>query len=217
MCLVLSVGRRGSTSLSARSPWSRSHTGAWRVELLSPHVSAAACVDELGVDSHLTAARLNRAFENIANAQILADRLGVDRLALESHRRVTRDDEGAAETRKTGGQFVGQGVDQVVLRRIARQIGERQHDDRKTRGLGGRVRSDACGPVRNGEPPRAAPNHNEQRRESGGERREPETLSLRGWRGGRDGFCRLRRLRLRWAADLKRIDSYGLGDVLELG
>ncbi len=50
--------------------------GAGRVELFGPEVSAAAGVDELGVDPHPIAARLHRAFENIAHAQILADRLG---------------------------------------------------------------------------------------------------------------------------------------------
>ena len=135
-------------------------------------------------------------------------------LALEGHGRVARDDESAADARETGGQFVGQGVDEVVLPRIARQIGEGQHDDRKPRGLGGRLRSDACGPVRIEEPPRAARDHDEQRRERGGERREPETPLRRRGRRGRDGF---RRLRLRGDADLKRIDPDRLGDVLELG
>ncbi len=129
---------------------------AGRVELFGPEVSAAAGVDELGVDSHPIAARLDRAFENIAHAQIQADRLDVDRLALEGHGRIACDDEGVAHARETGGQFVGQGVDEVVLPRIARQIGEGQHDDRKTRGLGGRLRGDACGPVRIEEPPRGA-------------------------------------------------------------
>ena len=187
--------------------------GAGRVELLGPEVSAAVGVDELGVDPHPIAARLHRAFENIAHAQILADRLGVDRLALEGHGRVARDDEGAADARETGGQFVGQGVDEVVLPRIAGEIGEGQHDDRKPRGLGGRLRGDACGPVRIEEPPRAARDHNQQRRERGGERREPETPLLRRGRCGRHGF---RRLRLRGDADLQRIDPDRLGDVLEL-
>ncbi|MGA8714375.1 MAG: hypothetical protein WB647_15325, partial [Roseiarcus sp.] len=65
--------------------------GAGRVELFGPEVSAAAGVDELGVDPHPIAARLHRAFENIAHAQILADRLDVDRLALEGHGRIACD------------------------------------------------------------------------------------------------------------------------------
>ena len=115
---------------------------------------------------------------------------------------------------RAGGQFVGQGVDEIVLPRIARQIGEGQHDNRKPRGLGGRLRGDACGPVRIEEPPRAARDHNEQRRERGGERGEPETPFLRRGRCGRHGF---RRLRLRGDADLQRIDADRLCDVLELG
>ena len=158
--------------------------GAGRVELFGPEVSAAAGVDELGVDPHPVAARLHRSFENIAHAQILADRLRVDRLALEGHGSVARDDEGVADARETGGQFIGQGVDEVVLPRIAREIGEGQHDDRKPRGLGGRLRGDACGPVRIEEPPRAARDHNQQRRERGGERRKPETPLLRRGRTG---------------------------------
>ena len=82
-------------------------------------------------------------------------------LPLKVDGRVARDDEAAADARKTGGQFVGQGVDEVVLPRIAREIGEGQHDDRKPRGLGGRFRGDACGPVRIEEPPRAARDHNQ--------------------------------------------------------
>ena len=124
------------------------HIGAGRVELFGPHVRAAAGVDELGVDPHLIAARLNRAFENIPHPQFLADRLGVDGLALEGHGRVARDHEGVAHARETGGQFVGQGVDEVILLRVAREVGEGHDDDRKPRGLGGRFRSDACGPVR---------------------------------------------------------------------
>ncbi|MGA9847296.1 MAG: hypothetical protein WBQ45_06605, partial [Roseiarcus sp.] len=80
--------------------------GAGRVELFGPEVSAAAGVDELGVDPHPVAARLHRAFENIAHAQILADRLDVDRLALEGHGRIACDHESIAHARETRGQFV---------------------------------------------------------------------------------------------------------------
>ena len=117
-----------------------------------------------------------------------------------------------ADARETGGQFVGQGVDEVVLPRIAREIGEGQHDDRKPRGLGGRLRGDACGPVRIEEPPRAARDHNEQRRERGGERREPETPFLRRGRRGRHGR---QDLRAGDVGDPQRVGPHGPGDVLE--
>ena len=119
--------------------------------------------------------------------------------------------------RETGGQFVGQGVDEVVLPRIARQVGEGQHDDRKPRGLGGRLRGDACGPVRIEQPPRAARDHDQQRRERCGERREPEAPLLRHRRCGRHGFRRFRRLRLCRDPHLQRISANRPVDILELG
>ena len=64
-------------------------------------MSAAAGVDELGVDPHPIAARLHRAFEDIARAQILADRLGVDRLTFVGEGRIARDDEGVAHARES--------------------------------------------------------------------------------------------------------------------
>ena len=106
--------------------------GAGGVELIGPKMRAAVGVDELGVDPHLIAARLHRAFQHIAHAQILADRLGVDRLALVGEGSVARDDEAVADARKSGGQFIGERVGEVILRRIAGEIGEGQHDDGKT-------------------------------------------------------------------------------------
>ena len=93
--------------------------GAGRVELFGPEVSAAAGVDKLGVDPHPIAARLHRTFQNVAHAQFLADRLGVDRLTLVGEGRIARDDEVAWDPRESGGQFIGQGVGEVVLPQIA--------------------------------------------------------------------------------------------------
>ena len=129
--------------------------GAGGVELIGPEMRAAVGVDELGVDPDLIAAGQHRAFQHIAHAQILADRLGVDRLALEGEGRIARDDEAVADARESGGQFIGEGVGEVILRRIAAEIGERQHDNGKT--LSGerrrRVRGDGRRPVRVEEPP----------------------------------------------------------------
>ena len=164
--------------------------GAGSVELIGPEMGAAPGVDELGVDPHLIAARLNRAFQHIAHAQILADRLGVDRLALVGKGGVARDDEAVADARESGGQFIGERVGEVVLRRIAAEIGEGQHDEGKTlsRKRRRRVRGDGRRPVRAEEPPRAARDQHEQRRDPGGERREPEAPLLRRGRCGRHGL-----------------------------
>jgi hypothetical protein len=53
-------------------------SGSGCVELFSPEVRAAVGVDELGIDPHLGAARLHRAFRLGAHARVLADRLGID-------------------------------------------------------------------------------------------------------------------------------------------
>ena len=155
---------------------------------------------------HLIAAGLHRAFQHIAHAQILADRLGVDRLALVGEGSVARDDEAVVDARESGGQFIGEDVGEVILRRIAGEIGERQHDDGKTlsRERRRRVRGDGRRSVRAGQIPRSAREQNEQCRDPGGDRGQRRTLFRRG------------RFRLGKLADLERIDPDRLGDVLEL-
>ena len=84
-----------------------------------------------------------------------------------------------SKARETGGQFVGEGVGEVNLRRIAAEIGEGQHDHRKPRGLGRRFRGDAVAgrfALRNHHTPPAS--HDEQRRERGGERGQVRDASL---------------------------------------
>ena len=46
------------------------------------------------------------------------------------------DDKRAPDAREIGGQVLGHAIDKVVLRRIAAEIGERQHDDGETRRAG---------------------------------------------------------------------------------
>ena len=101
---------------------------------------AAAGVDELGVDPDLITAWLHRAFEDIAHAEIFPDRLGVHRLTLVGHGRIARDHEhagdGAGHPREARGQFISERVDDIILRRIAAEVGEGHDNDRKARGLG---------------------------------------------------------------------------------
>ena len=54
-------------------------------------------VDELGVDADAVLVALDRAFEHIANAEFLADLLGVDGLALVGERGVAGDYETVAD------------------------------------------------------------------------------------------------------------------------
>ena len=101
-------------------------------------------VDELGVDAHPVLVALHRAFEHIAHAELLADRLGVDALALVGEGGVAGDDEAVADARQVGRQVLGDAVGEIVLRRIAGEVRERQHDHREMLGLGrsGGVRGD---------------------------------------------------------------------------
>src|ERR1700729_3648930 len=105
-------------------------------------MTAALGVDQLRIDAHLVLIALHRTFQYVANAKLLADLPRVDILALEGKGRVARNDEGAAEARKVGGEILGNAVGEIVLGWVAGKIGERQHDDGKVRGLGRRRRCD---------------------------------------------------------------------------
>ena len=97
-------------------------------------------VDQLRVDPHPVLVALHGAFEDVTHAKFLADLLGVDRLALEGKGRVARDDETVADAREIGRQVLGYAVGEIVLGRVAGEIGEGQHDEGKMRGLGRRRR-----------------------------------------------------------------------------
>ncbi len=59
---------------------------------------AAFGVDELRVEAHAVLFALDRAFEDVADAELLADLLGVDVLALVGEGGVAGDDETALDT-----------------------------------------------------------------------------------------------------------------------
>jgi hypothetical protein len=121
----------------------------------------------LRVDPHAILVALDRAFEHVADAKLLADLFGVDRLALVGEGRVARDDEAVVQARQFGCQIFGDPVGEIVLRRTAREIGERQNDDGQMRGFSGAVRSQ--------EMPSDGGDHDE-RDDPGDERREHRTL-----------------------------------------
>ena len=74
------------------------------LESIRPEMRAGFCVDELGVDPHPVGVALHGAFEHVANAEFLADLLGVKVLAFEGEGRVAGDDEAIVETRQFGGR-----------------------------------------------------------------------------------------------------------------
>ena len=86
-------------------------------------------VNELHVHSQAALVALDRAFEHVADAKLLADFPRVDILALEGECGVARDHEGAAKAREVGGETLSYPVGEIVLGRVVREIGERQHND----------------------------------------------------------------------------------------
>jgi hypothetical protein len=78
-------------------------------------------------------------------------------LALEGEGRVAGDHEAVADAREIGGQVLGYAVGEIVLGRVAGQVGEGQYDDGKMRGFGPRRRGrgDGRAPVSGEEIPSA--------------------------------------------------------------
>ena len=103
------------------------------VEPLGPEMIAGFGVDELHVDAHAVSAALNAALEHIADVQLAADLLQIDGLALVGEGGVAPDHERAANPRKIGRQALRDAVDEILLLRVAADIGERQDDDREAR------------------------------------------------------------------------------------
>ena len=134
------------------------------------------------------------------------DLLGVDALALVGEGGVARDDEAIADARQIGGEVFGDAVGEIVLGRIGREICERQHDEREMCGLR-RFRRSSIEDV-----PAASGDQKEKGGDGGRERGE-----------GRARFARQRLTPIGWwrrsgltrRADLQRVGSHWLGDVLQ--
>jgi hypothetical protein len=96
-------------------------------------VRPGCCIDKLRVHPYAVAAALYAAFHHIAHAELAADHPSVDRLVLEGERGIACDDEGAGDARQIGCQAFGNSIDEIVLLRIAAEVGEGKHDDGQAR------------------------------------------------------------------------------------
>src|SRR4029079_2908840 len=81
----------------------------------------------------------------IANVQLAADLFEVDRLDLVGECGVSAEHESTGYARQVGGEALGHAVREIVLLRIATEVGERQHNNGKTRWRE-RTRGRALGP-----------------------------------------------------------------------
>ena len=111
------------------------------LEPLGPQMRAGLGIDQLGVDADLLGRALDAAFKHIAHAQLAADLLGVDRLALVGERGIARNHEAARDPRQIGRQILGDAVGKILLLGVVAQIVEGQHHDRQARRCRWRRRS----------------------------------------------------------------------------
>ncbi len=109
---------------------------------------AARRVDQLAGDPHPAARPAHAALEHVAHAELAADLLHVDRPAAVGEARVARDHEQPAQAGQLGGDVLDHAIGEVVLARVAAQVLERQHGDRRLVGQRGRRRrARRCSPV----------------------------------------------------------------------
>jgi len=93
-------------------------------------VRAGFCFDQLRGDAHPPTALPDRAFEDVAHAQLATDSLYVDRLALVGEGAIARDDEEPADAAERGDDLLDHAVGEIFLLRIAGHVLEGQHRDR---------------------------------------------------------------------------------------
>ena len=105
------------------------------VVAVRPQVRLASRLDQLRGDAHAVAADADAAFDQIVDAQRLADVGGAAADVLVEHRGGAGQDADAvgAAVAELGDQLLGEAVDEVVVRGIAGQIRERQHHEPRPR------------------------------------------------------------------------------------
>ena len=109
----------------------REDVGQLAIEPVGPEMPAAPGIDELGGDAYAIAGLADAALEHEPHAELAADLLHLDRLALVGEGGVPRDHEQAGDLRKIGDQVLGHAVAEILLLGIAAHVGEWQHGDRR--------------------------------------------------------------------------------------
>ena len=107
----------------------RENIGEVAVVALGPDMVAGRAVDQLRGDAHAGARLAHAAFEDVSDAELARRVLDVDLLALETERRVARDDRQRRNLRQIGDDVLADPVAEIFLLRISAHILERQHAD----------------------------------------------------------------------------------------
>jgi hypothetical protein len=121
------------------------------VKPFAPEMVALCRVDQLGRDPKDLAGFLHAALEDITHAEVIGDGLHLDRPALVSGDRGSRDHEQLRRFRERCDQILRQAVGKVFLLRIAGQVCEGYDRDRRSVREGKRqagLRSKSCHPFR---------------------------------------------------------------------
>ncbi len=98
---------------------------------VGPDVDAGRRVDQLRRDTQSSAGLPHTTFQDVADAELLANLLDAHRLALVGEGRVSRDDEKGADTRQRRGDLLHHAVREIFLFGIAAHVLEGQHGDRR--------------------------------------------------------------------------------------
>ncbi len=101
------------------------------VETVGPEMRSIGCVNQLCGDPHPAASFAHRAFEHIADTQFATDLLHIDRLALVNEGRIAGDDKEPADAGECGDDLLDHAVGEILLLRVAADIGKGQHRDRR--------------------------------------------------------------------------------------
>ena len=123
-------GQRGN-DLADDFVLNREDVGIFAVVTLCPHGKTRKGVDQLDVDPQSRFCALQRAFQDEMHAEFRRHILDVPGLVLEREDRMAGDHEQARHLGQFGDQVVGQAFREMVLLRIAADIDERQHSDRR--------------------------------------------------------------------------------------
>ena len=101
--------------------------GEAAVVAFRPQVAAGGDVDELSGDAHLIAVLAHAAFDDVTDAEFLADLPVMDRLAPVDKGRVAGDHVEPAQLRQRGDDVLGDAFRKIFLRGFAADVDEGQH------------------------------------------------------------------------------------------